>query len=165
MKPFLLYLALDVTTYCIREIHCLALDGFDINTIHKLRSKEKNSQEENCQRGRDSDLGLLDVKQECNLCAIRNYRPKKFHEIGSRTWNDHLLSQELEKEKNWQPFFWRSRKFLIRRRIKNTGGGKNKIKTESAEKKNFLTLVAAQLGSVNVEGLVVGKPLLGFLPT
>ena len=85
MKPFLLYLALDVTTNCIREIHCLALDGFDINTIHKLSSKEKNSQGEKSWRGRDLNPGLLDVKQECNLCAIRNYRPKKFHEIGSRT--------------------------------------------------------------------------------
>ena len=41
------YLALDVTTNCICEIHCIAavLDGFDLNTVHKLSSKEKKSGE------------------------------------------------------------------------------------------------------------------------
>ena len=38
---FSLFLALDVTANCICEIRRLALDGFDINTVHKLRSKEK----------------------------------------------------------------------------------------------------------------------------
>ena len=38
--------ALDVTANCICEIHCLALDGFNINTVHKLSSVEKNSQRE-----------------------------------------------------------------------------------------------------------------------
>ena len=38
---FLWYLALDVTASCICEIHCLALDGFDLNTVHQLSSKEK----------------------------------------------------------------------------------------------------------------------------
>ena len=27
------------TANCICEIHCLALDGFDLNNVHKLRSK------------------------------------------------------------------------------------------------------------------------------
>ena len=40
------YLALDVTTNYICEIHCLALHGFDLNTVHKLSSKEKKSWEE-----------------------------------------------------------------------------------------------------------------------
>ena len=40
-ENFLKYLVLDVTANCIREIHCLALDGFDLNTVHKLSSKEK----------------------------------------------------------------------------------------------------------------------------
>ena len=41
---FLLYLALDVTTNnCKCEIRCLALDGFHINTVHKLSSKVKKS--------------------------------------------------------------------------------------------------------------------------
>ena len=31
-------IALDVTANCICEIHCLALDGFDLNTYHKLSS-------------------------------------------------------------------------------------------------------------------------------
>ena len=35
------YLTLDVTTNCIREIHCFALDGFNLNTVYKLSSKEK----------------------------------------------------------------------------------------------------------------------------
>ena len=38
---FFQYLALDVTTNCICEIQCLALDGFVLNTVHKLSSKEK----------------------------------------------------------------------------------------------------------------------------
>ena len=38
---FLEYLALDITANCICEIHCLALDGFDHNTVHQLSSKEK----------------------------------------------------------------------------------------------------------------------------
>ena len=33
-------LALDLTAYCICEIHCLALDGYHFNTVHKLSSKE-----------------------------------------------------------------------------------------------------------------------------
>ena len=38
---FLQYLALDFTANCICEIHCIALDGFDLSTAHKLSSKEK----------------------------------------------------------------------------------------------------------------------------
>ena len=30
-----------VTANCIFEIHCLALDGFNLKTVHKLSSKEK----------------------------------------------------------------------------------------------------------------------------
>ena len=40
-KHFFLYLALDVTASFICEIHCLALDGFNLNTVHKLSNKEK----------------------------------------------------------------------------------------------------------------------------
>ena len=40
---FLLYIALDVTANYIYEIHCLALDGFKLNTVHKLSSKMKKS--------------------------------------------------------------------------------------------------------------------------
>ena len=36
--------ALDVTANCICEIHCLALDGFDLNIVHKLSSGEKKPQ-------------------------------------------------------------------------------------------------------------------------
>ena len=35
------YLALDFTAYCICEILCLALDGFGLNTVHKLAAKIK----------------------------------------------------------------------------------------------------------------------------
>ena len=41
VKYFLQYLALDITATCICETHCLALDAFDLNTVHKLSSKEK----------------------------------------------------------------------------------------------------------------------------
>ena len=40
-KTFLLCLALDVTTNCIFEIHCIALDRFDLNTVHTLSNSEK----------------------------------------------------------------------------------------------------------------------------
>ena len=43
MTVFLQYLALDITPNCICEIYCLALDGFDLKTVHKLSSKEKTS--------------------------------------------------------------------------------------------------------------------------
>ena len=42
-KLLLLYLALDVTAKCICEILCLALDGFDLNTAHKLSNKDKKN--------------------------------------------------------------------------------------------------------------------------
>ena len=38
---FLLCLALGVTANCICEIHCLAVDGFNLHNVHKLSSKEK----------------------------------------------------------------------------------------------------------------------------
>ena len=41
-EDFLWYLALDVTANCICEAHCLALDEFNLNTVHKLSNKEKN---------------------------------------------------------------------------------------------------------------------------
>ena len=40
-EDFLWYLALDVTANWICETHCLALDGFNLNTVHKLSNKEK----------------------------------------------------------------------------------------------------------------------------
>ena len=42
-QTFLLYIALDVTANSIWEIDCFVLDGFDLNTVHKLSSKEKKS--------------------------------------------------------------------------------------------------------------------------
>ena len=63
---FLWFLALDVTAYCICEIHCLAIYGFNLNTVHNLSSKEKKSQ-----RSRDSNPGLLGGKQECFHCATQ----------------------------------------------------------------------------------------------
>ena len=72
---FLLYLALDVTVNWFCEIHCLALDGFDLNTVHRLSIKEKKSW-----RSRDSSPGMLGGKQECLLCAMQpsNYLYTKF---------------------------------------------------------------------------------------
>ena len=40
---FLFHLALDDTAKCICEIHYLALDGFDLNNVHKVSSREKKS--------------------------------------------------------------------------------------------------------------------------
>ena len=37
-KPCLWHLALDIPAKCICAICCLALDGFDLNTVHKLSS-------------------------------------------------------------------------------------------------------------------------------
>ena len=61
---FLQHLAFDITANCIRENHCLALDSFNLNYVHKLSSKEQKSQ-----RSRDSNLRLLGGKQECLHCA------------------------------------------------------------------------------------------------
>ena len=58
MKIFLYYLALAITANCISENNCLALDGFDLKTVHKLSSKEKKSQQ--CW---NLNLGLLDEKR------------------------------------------------------------------------------------------------------
>ena len=55
---FIFYSTLGVTENCICQIHYLALDGFDLNTVHKLSSKDSNS-------------GLLGGKQECSLCAMQ----------------------------------------------------------------------------------------------
>ena len=41
--PFLSDLAVDVTANYICEIHCLALDGFNLNTVHQQSSKGKTS--------------------------------------------------------------------------------------------------------------------------
>ena len=64
--PDTFFVSPDVTANCICEIHCLALDGFDLNTVLKLSSKEKKSQ-----RSRDLNLGLLGGKQECFHCAMQ----------------------------------------------------------------------------------------------
>ena len=71
---FLDYFALDVTANCICEIHSIALDGFDLNTAHKLSSYET-------QAGWDSNSGLLGGMQECYLCATQP---------PSRPWHDNL---------------------------------------------------------------------------
>ena len=67
-QSFLYYLALDITANCICEIHWLALDGLDLNTVHKLRSKR-----EDYPPSQDSTLGLLAGKQECFLCAYTEF--------------------------------------------------------------------------------------------
>ena len=56
---FLFCLALAVTANCNCEIHCIALDGYNLNTVHKLSSKEKKSQP-----SWDLNPGLLGGKQE-----------------------------------------------------------------------------------------------------
>ena len=58
-------LGLDVSANCICEIHCIALDGFDTNTVHKLSCKDKKSQQ-----SLDSNPGQLGGKQVCFLCAM-----------------------------------------------------------------------------------------------
>ena len=57
---------MDITSNCICEIYCLALDWFDLNTVPKLSSKEKKSW-----LSQDSNPGLLGRKQECFLCATQ----------------------------------------------------------------------------------------------
>ena len=65
-KFYLYCLTLDVTLNCIKEIHCLALDGFVLNTVHKLSSKDKKSR-----LGLNLNPGLLGGKQERFLCATQ----------------------------------------------------------------------------------------------
>ena len=43
LQIFLQCLGLDVTANCICEIHCLVLNGLDLNSVHKLKSKEEKS--------------------------------------------------------------------------------------------------------------------------
>ena len=62
---FLQYFALDVTAYCICEIHCLALDGFNLNLLYKLSSKEKKSWQR-----RDSNPKMEGGNQACFLYAM-----------------------------------------------------------------------------------------------
>ena len=45
VKSLLLCLTLNVTANSVCEIHCLALDGFDLNAVHKLIVKRKISAE------------------------------------------------------------------------------------------------------------------------
>ena len=65
------YLALDVTANHICEICYIALDGFNLNTVHKLSSKEEKSW-----HSQDLKLGLLGGKQECSHCAMQPPPPK-----------------------------------------------------------------------------------------
>ena len=61
---------MDVTANCICDIHCIAIDGFDLNTVHKLSSQEKKSQ-----LRRDSNPGLLDGNQQ--LLELRKHKNGK----------------------------------------------------------------------------------------
>ena len=46
IDDFLYYLDLDITANYICEIHCLALDELDLNTVHKLSNEETKICEE-----------------------------------------------------------------------------------------------------------------------
>ena len=62
-------------TYRILEIHCIALDGFDLNTVHKLSSTEKSSQREKSWRNHDSNPGLLPLCYEAPFPRLRTWSP------------------------------------------------------------------------------------------
>ena len=66
---FLWYLVLDVTANCICEMHCLALDGFDLNAVHKLSSKEKKIL---------AEPGFKPGAAGCFLWATQPTRPTRF---------------------------------------------------------------------------------------
>ena len=65
--------ALDVTANSICEIHCLALDEFDLNTAHKLSSEEKKIQRRRdsspgrCWQGSKNASSVLDTTQTTQL--------------------------------------------------------------------------------------------------
>ena len=63
---FLLCLVHDVSSNCICGGLCLALDGFDLKTVHKLSTQKKI-----LRQGQDSNLGLLNGMKECFLCATQ----------------------------------------------------------------------------------------------
>ena len=52
------YLAQDLAANFICEINCLALDGFNLNTVHKLSSEEEKSR-----RSQDTNPGLQGAMQ------------------------------------------------------------------------------------------------------
>ena len=88
---FLKYLALGITTNCICGIHCLALDGFNLNTGHKLSSKEKK-----LQPSRKSSLGLQGGKQEFYLCSTQP--PQLLESYSSKSFVN--LKEKCQKLKN-----------------------------------------------------------------
>ena len=73
---FLYYLAMGITANCICEIFLLALDGFDLNAVHKLSSNEKKSRQ-----SQSSNPRLLGGRQDCFLCATQPPPPKEMVEI------------------------------------------------------------------------------------
>ena len=69
LLAFLYNLSLDITANSICEIHYLALDGFNLNTIHKLSSKEKKSRPSYC-------VGSMNASSVLCRQWEKKYRPK-----------------------------------------------------------------------------------------
>ena len=96
---FLQFLAPDITAICICEIHCLALGGFDLNTVHKISSEEKKSR-----RSWDLSPGLLGGKEECFHCAIWSH-PRGAHSSSPGPY-DKLNPWVPFKEAIYSPHSW-----------------------------------------------------------
>ena len=79
MWTFLKYLALDVTAYCICKIHCLALEWFNLNTVHKLSGREEKSRQ-----SQNLNPGLLGWKQSASSaqCSHSSWCELKSSKIG-----------------------------------------------------------------------------------
>ena len=97
---FFVVLSSDITANCIGEINCLALDGFDLYTVHKLSSKEKKY----C-RSQISNPRLLGGKQECFLSALSQFADTGQLQISRfSVFSRHLLSEE--RKTIWKSWDW-----------------------------------------------------------
>ena len=108
---------LDVITNYIWGIHCLTLDdGFDLNSVRKLSSKEKKFW-----WSQDLNLGLQGVKSRmlslCYAAALSSTSP---------TQVSNLLIEPVNPKQLFRTFVWSSRKmrfnFKRRRERKSSAG-------------------------------------------
>ena len=64
LEMFWYYLAVDITANSICKIHCLALDGFDFNTVNKNAVKRRN-----LGKARIRTLGCWVGSKNASLCS------------------------------------------------------------------------------------------------
>ena len=100
---FLYYLALDViAAICICEIHWWAQDEFDLKTIHKLNSKEKNAVSE--QQTTFFRSWVESWPEWRTGISGSNLRPRSSNPVSSTTTDPRRLSTRFASESPWITF-------------------------------------------------------------